>query len=294
MNAGPQTLDAVLNFARANPDRLDAEFAAPVLLVVAVGKNPKLPVNKLSFGRSTICDVVLPFSAISKHHGYFENAGATWLVTDVGSTNGTQVNGRSAAKGQKVPLDDGATLQMGKVSARFVPDGPGERREVLRVVGSGGARRGTAVFAGPMAGVQHRHGVADVPPQLSPASCPAEQVRDLHVGRKVPRERRQRALAPVEGGALVLEHHVERDQLGEGLEVPALFQSLERGVALAGDRRARWRVLVQQLEEHQRHDAVLHQVEGRVEVGAVSPQPQALLERGLELPRGEQLPDSRQ
>jgi hypothetical protein len=160
MNAGPQTLDAVLAEAKRNVEQLDKLYDVPVLLVVsdevdwegatavtAPGakaplagrppsspgraapatyvvpiqpRNPKVKMPRLAFGRSSICDVVLPFSAVSKHHGYFEHTPTGWVAIDVGSTNGTVVDGKVASQTHPLPMHDGAMLQLGKVSARFL------------------------------------------------------------------------------------------------------------------------------------------------------------------------------
>lgn len=149
------TLDAVLAEARRHLDKLEATFDSPVLLVVAEdaewdgatsvtapgsrrpptsppsrapgtfvvpirSRNPKVKTDRLSFGRAPICDVVLPFSPVSKHHGYFVQSPSGWLAVDVGSTNGTVVDGKPASEAQPVPLHSGATVQLGKLSARFL------------------------------------------------------------------------------------------------------------------------------------------------------------------------------
>lgn len=163
MIQGLHPLDAVVAEARKNPQALEATFNVPVLLVVADdpaldgatavtgpgGPSPAsassrgpttwiAPVQprfatsaptKIAFGRSSVCDVVLPFSPVSKHHGYFEQANGVWYVVDVGSTNGTLVDGRKAEH-RGLPLRDGSTLALGRVTARFF--GPQAFQAVLR------------------------------------------------------------------------------------------------------------------------------------------------------------------
>jgi len=75
--------------------------------------------TKLSFGRSDVCDVVMPFAAVSKHHGYFEKIDGGWTVHDVGSTNNTVVNGKFA-RDHALLLSDGATVMFGPLMARFL------------------------------------------------------------------------------------------------------------------------------------------------------------------------------
>jgi len=146
------TLEEMVNSARADRDRLERRFTQPVLLVVAPqeewaettavrttadGSDPVsvtmmptlvLPVAKrhpgsadVTFGRSTVCDVVLPFAAISKAHGFFRNeAAGRWQVGDLGSKNGTYVDGHKVTAQTAHPMRDGATLRFGDVTAKFL------------------------------------------------------------------------------------------------------------------------------------------------------------------------------
>jgi hypothetical protein len=151
MTGGALLLDAVLEEARKLGAQLEKTYDVPVLLVVGeeneadgvthvtgpggpskahdrapqtfvVPLQPRYPTAgkvRLSFGRATICDLVLPFSSISKHHGYFEQTGTGWMVLDVGSTNGTMVDDNDVGKNGKA-LTDGCALRLGHVSARFL------------------------------------------------------------------------------------------------------------------------------------------------------------------------------
>ena len=47
----------------------------------------------VSVGRDQDDDVVVPSDGASRHHARFERAGAEVRVVDLGSTNGTRVNG---------------------------------------------------------------------------------------------------------------------------------------------------------------------------------------------------------
>ena len=150
MTAGARLLEDVLDEARAKKAQLEQTYNVPVLLVVSeesesdgvtavtgpmgAGQGPSGPATfvvplqprypipgkaRLSFGRSTICDLILPFSSISKHHGYFEELDGGWMVLDVGSTNGTSVDDHDVGKNGRV-LNDGSALKLGRVSARFL------------------------------------------------------------------------------------------------------------------------------------------------------------------------------
>jgi hypothetical protein len=146
------TLEEMVNAARADSNRLERKFTQPVLLVVApqedwaentavrtsteagqpvsVTMMPTLvlPISKrhpgtpdITFGRSTICDVVLPFAAISKAHGFFrQEVEGRWLTGDLGSKNGTYIDGHKVGSQQSHPMRDGASLRFGDVTAKFL------------------------------------------------------------------------------------------------------------------------------------------------------------------------------
>lgn len=64
-------------------------------------------------GRSGACRVVLVDDLASRQHAAFEPADGGWAVVDLGSTNGTQVNGRSIPPHQPVVLHTGDRVQIG-------------------------------------------------------------------------------------------------------------------------------------------------------------------------------------
>jgi GAF domain-containing protein len=67
-------------------------------------------------GRDPECDVVLDDPRISKRHAALRALGTGWVLEDLGSKNGSSVDGRPAA-GQ--PLLDGCWLSLGGVLGRF-------------------------------------------------------------------------------------------------------------------------------------------------------------------------------
>lgn len=156
MRWGCQTLKTVVQDAGKYPDRLELDFGVPVLIlsesdlddephtvVTAAGRTPipapppraatsnfvvplqprdgrKTTEPRLSFGRSEVCDVVLPFGPVSKHHGFFVAVTGGWQLVDVGSTNGSTVNGRPLAPNQPQLLSDGADINFGALQARYL------------------------------------------------------------------------------------------------------------------------------------------------------------------------------
>jgi hypothetical protein len=93
----------------------------PSVVVPARAKRFSADPSRIVIGRSSVCDVVLPFAAISKVHAYLGVLSpTTWQIEDAGSTNGTLVDGLRLKGRQKAVLRDGATVDFGKVMARFV------------------------------------------------------------------------------------------------------------------------------------------------------------------------------
>jgi pSer/pThr/pTyr-binding forkhead associated (FHA) protein len=64
-------------------------------------------------GRGADSDVVLAEQGISRQHARLEQDAQGWTVTDLGTTNGTFVNGRRIPSREPVPLQPGDRLQIG-------------------------------------------------------------------------------------------------------------------------------------------------------------------------------------
>jgi predicted component of type VI protein secretion system len=67
-------------------------------------------------GRMSSCDVVLADSNVSRRHAELRREGEDWIVEDLGSTNGTLVDGKLAKLHQ---LGGGETLSFGTSALRF-------------------------------------------------------------------------------------------------------------------------------------------------------------------------------
>src|SRR4051812_38871696 len=67
-------------------------------------------------GRALDCDVCIADSDISRKHCRIELAVDQWIVRDLGSTNGTFVNG---VRTTQAPLHVGDTLRVGNAALRF-------------------------------------------------------------------------------------------------------------------------------------------------------------------------------
>ncbi len=87
-------------------------------LIVAEGRRHVIAPGGALIGRSRECDVVLSDANVSRRHAEVRPAAAgTWLISDLGSTNGVRVNGRQIA-GQEA-LTTGDRIALGTADMTF-------------------------------------------------------------------------------------------------------------------------------------------------------------------------------
>jgi len=101
-------------------------------------------------GRGQDCDIILDEHQVSRRHARLQQTPQGWTLTDLGSTNGTQVNGRPLAPHQPYTLQPGDRVSLGAavlVLKAPATDGPqaaqsragaskGKPRPALLVVGA--------------------------------------------------------------------------------------------------------------------------------------------------------------
>lgn len=90
----------------------------PRSLVITSGANAGttlvLAGEALSIGRSSDSTIVIQDDYTSTHHARLENRAGTWFVNDLGSTNGTYVNGKKISA--PVELQIGTTIAIGETN----------------------------------------------------------------------------------------------------------------------------------------------------------------------------------
>jgi thermitase len=72
---------------------------------------------EVSVGRAGDCDVVIRNGTVSRHHAVLRHDGRTWVVEDLGSKNGTAVNGVPVTRS---PVESGDIVGFGMTAVRFV------------------------------------------------------------------------------------------------------------------------------------------------------------------------------
>jgi pSer/pThr/pTyr-binding forkhead associated (FHA) protein len=83
------------------------------------GRRLPIKVPVANIGRGDYNDVVISDPSVSTMHAKLQRREAIWILTDLGSTNGTFVEGERLTG--EVPLSPGTTLRFGDVSALFEP-----------------------------------------------------------------------------------------------------------------------------------------------------------------------------
>jgi hypothetical protein len=105
-------------------DRLNEQLAESRVaragrgVVVVDGKRFVVGAEGATLGRSRECDVVVDDANVSRRHAEIRPGPHGWTIADLGSTNGTRVNGRNVGGGAH-PLSPGDRLELGTALATF-------------------------------------------------------------------------------------------------------------------------------------------------------------------------------
>jgi hypothetical protein len=91
-------------------------------LTLPDGRRVVLDQDKVTLGRLPECELALADAGVSRRHAEVRRgADNTWLVTDLGSTNGTKVNGLRISSPRQ--LADGDEIAIGSTRIRFSSTG---------------------------------------------------------------------------------------------------------------------------------------------------------------------------
>lgn len=108
----------------APPPALGAALPAAAL-VTADGRAFTLSAPVAVVGRTADCDIVLPDNTVSSHHAEISTDGVVYTVRDLGSRNGTWVNGQKTMA--PCPLNPDDQVAFGQVVCVFRGPGGGTR-----------------------------------------------------------------------------------------------------------------------------------------------------------------------
>jgi diguanylate cyclase (GGDEF)-like protein len=100
-------------------DRPSLTSATPTLTVVAgpgLGRHVALGDRTIHIGRLPACELVIESSSVSRRHARIELRMAGHCIVDLGSKNGTRVNGATV---RESPLADGDVVKLGKAVLKY-------------------------------------------------------------------------------------------------------------------------------------------------------------------------------
>lgn len=86
-------------------------------LLLAEGRRHVVPPTGAAIGRSRECEVTLADANVSRRHAEVRPTGGSWTVADLGSTNGTELNGRRVQSAQA--LRSGDRIRVGTAEVVF-------------------------------------------------------------------------------------------------------------------------------------------------------------------------------
>jgi FHA domain-containing protein len=95
-----------------------AELGLPpeVVRLTYDGTSRQLDQQKIVIGRSRDCDIQLADANVSRRHAELRQEGASYWIVDLGSTNGTEVNGKRI---KRAKLRDGDKIMLGSTEMTF-------------------------------------------------------------------------------------------------------------------------------------------------------------------------------
>ena len=79
------------------------------------GRTALLGTSGATLGRSRECEIVLDDADVSRRHAEVRPSGGSWIVRDLGSTNGVKVNGRRIQGPQSLKRGDAIELGTSRV-----------------------------------------------------------------------------------------------------------------------------------------------------------------------------------
>ena len=101
----------------AEPLREPARDEQRTALLVMDGQRLVVGSAGVTMGRSRQCDVTVDDPNVSRTHAEIRARGGSWVVTDLGSTNGSRLNGRTLD--QPTVLKEGDEIELGTTTLRF-------------------------------------------------------------------------------------------------------------------------------------------------------------------------------
>jgi pSer/pThr/pTyr-binding forkhead associated (FHA) protein len=94
-----------------------ARARAETALLLLDGKRMVIGAAGVTIGRSRQCDIVIDDPNVSREHAEIRPRGGSWVLTDLGSTNGSSLNGRRVSGAEVIRPGD--EIELGTVAVTF-------------------------------------------------------------------------------------------------------------------------------------------------------------------------------
>lgn len=94
----------------------------------------ELTAESMTVGRADDNAIVINDGSVSSHHGELIFDGADWIFNDLGSTNGTKIQGELVTQ---VSLTQNPSFTLGSVDCVFIPDASEEETAAAYTSGAG-------------------------------------------------------------------------------------------------------------------------------------------------------------
>lgn len=101
----------------AEPLEERARTRAQTALLLLEGRRLVVGPAGVTLGRSRQCDIVLSDPNVSRRHAEVRPRGGSWVLSDLGSTNGSRINGRTIE--QTEVLKAGDEIELGSTALQF-------------------------------------------------------------------------------------------------------------------------------------------------------------------------------
>jgi len=101
----------------AEPLEERAQARTPTALLLLDGRRMLVGPGGATLGRSRQCDIVLDDPNVSRQHAELRPRGGSWVLTDLGSTNGSRINGHPVDRSEVVRPGD--EIELGATILRF-------------------------------------------------------------------------------------------------------------------------------------------------------------------------------
>ncbi len=119
---GPATVSVVIDpqLGRGKVETATSVIPGPRPAWATLSGDTTIPitVNRAQVGRDPSCDVFIPDDRVSRHHAMLRSEAGSVFVVDLGSSNGTRVDGRPV-RDVEGRVEPGSVITFGPVTFRF-------------------------------------------------------------------------------------------------------------------------------------------------------------------------------